>query len=67
MNGSYIGSVTTSYLKGDIVTYKCNFGPDNYTGSIECGEKGWKDEPSCPAKDSGCLLRLPNFYLFRKN
>ena len=48
MHGSYIGNVTTTYIKDDVVAFKCDFGPDNYIGSIECGENGWNDEPYCP-------------------
>ena len=56
MYGSYIKNVTTPYLKGDVVFYRCDFAPDNYTNSLECGENGWEGELSCPAKDLGNVV-----------
>ena len=53
LNGSYTKEVASSYFIDDIIGYKCDFGPDNYTGSIKCGENGWNDEPNCPVKASG--------------
>ena len=53
MNGSYIESLKTTYLRGDFLTFKCDFGPDNYIGSIECGVNGWIQKPHCPVKETG--------------
>ena len=53
MNGSYIESLKTTYLRGDFLTFKCDFGPDNYIGSIECGENDWIQKPHCPVKETG--------------
>ena len=53
MNGSYIESLKTTYLRGDFLTFKCDFGPDNYIGSIECGENDWIQKPHCPLKETG--------------
>ena len=53
MNGSYIESPNTTYLSGDFLTFKCDFGPDNFIGSIECGENNWIQNPHCPVKITG--------------
>ena len=56
MNGSYTGDVASSYFKGEVVYFRCDFAPDNYTDSIVCGENGWKKEPNCPAQASGNII-----------
>ena len=53
MNGTYIGNLITTYIKDDVVAFKCNFNPDVhlvhwYIKSIKCGENGWNEEPYCP-------------------
>ena len=53
MNGNYIDNLDSTYLRGDFLTFKCNFGPDNYIGSIECGENDWMQKPHCPVKERG--------------
>ena len=53
MNGNYIDNLDSTYLRGDFLTFKCNFGPDNYIGSIECGENDWIQKPHCPVKETG--------------
>lgn len=53
MNGSYTGSLSTTYLRGDFLTFKCDFGPANFIGSIECGENDWIQKPHCPVKVTG--------------
>ena len=53
LNGTYTKEVSFTYFIDDVVDYKCDFAPNNYIGSIKCGENGWNDEPSCPAEASG--------------
>ena len=61
VHGSYIGNPTTTYVKDELLkvfTFKCDFGPDNYISSIECGENGWNDEPNCPEPGKGYNIKL---------
>ena len=46
--GKYLNKTLELYEKEEVISYTCDFGPDNFVGFIKCGVGGWNRIPFCP-------------------
>ena len=50
-NGKYLKETLAVYGIEDTISYKCDFGPKDFVGVVQCGVDGWNRKPFCPEKE----------------